>query len=110
MNPLTIALIVATLAAVVFAIHRIFPSVTVKSAETAVKTEAAKVETAIKADMPDFEAEVVAAGQRFILWATDKSAELAKIAEANAAMTKKDALAAQTVAALNARGTAAPSA
>lgn len=100
MNPLYIALIVAALAAAVFYIHRKYP--TLKGAEAAAKTEFAT----LKADLPDLEADAMAAGQKFLLWLTDKSGELAKVAEANASMAKKDALAAQTMAALTARNAA----
>lgn len=112
MNP-TIAqaiLLAVAVLAILFLIHRFAPTSTVAKAEDVAIADAKKVAAAVKADMPDVDADmpdvdadIVAAGQRFILWATDKSAELAKIAEANAAMAKKDALAAQTVSALAGR-------
>lgn len=103
-------LVAAAVLAVLFLIHRFAPTSTAAKVEDVAIADAKKVAAAAKADLPDVEAEMVAAGQRFILWATDKSAELAKIAEANAAMAKKDALAAQTVAALAGRQAPTPAA
>lgn len=100
-------LIAVAVVAILFLIHRFAPTSTAAKVEDVAIADAKKVAAAVKADLPDVEADIVAAGQRFILWATDKSAELAKVAEANAAMAKKDALAAQTVAALSARQAAA---
>ena len=100
-------LIAVAVLAILFLIHRFAPNSAVGKAEGVAMADAKKAVAVVKADLPDVEADIVAAGQRFILWATDKSAELAKIAEATAAMAKKDALASQTVAALSARQAAA---
>jgi len=103
-------LIAVAVVAVLFLIHRFAPTSAVGKAEGVAIADAKKAVATVKANLPDVEADIVAAGQRFILWATDKSTELAKIAEATAAMAKKDALAAQTVAALSARQAAAKAA
>lgn len=107
MSPILIAAIAITaLGAIVFAVHRIWPSVTVKSAGTAIETEARKLGAEIKADLPDLEADAMAAGQRFLLWVTDTTSEIAAKAQADAAIARKDALAATTLAALSARAAA----
>lgn len=101
MNPiLLIALTIAALAVVVFAVHRIWPTVTVKSAAAAAEAEAAKLGATIKADLPDLEADAMAAGQRFMAWITDTSEEIAAKAKADASIAKKDLLRAQAAAAL----------
>ena len=101
MSPyLIIAMCVLALAAVVFAIHRIFPSATVASVEAAAKADAIKAEAFVASKLPDIEADAMAAGQRFMAWITDTSEEIAAKAKADASIAKKDLLRAQAAAAL----------
>lgn len=98
MTPESLVLVAIALVAVVvlYLVHNHL----LTGAVAKVRAEFTKVETAVKADLPDVEADAVAAGQRFLLWLTDTSAELAAKAVADASIAKKAALKAQTAAML----------
>ncbi len=104
MTPTTPTAILAAVvvAAILFLIHRFLPTSTVAKAEDVAIADAKKVAATVKSDLPDLEADAMAAGQKFLTWLTDTSEEIAAKAKADASIAKKNALRAQAVAALGA--------
>ena len=100
------SLVLLAIALVVLVVLYLLHNHLLTGAVAAAKAELTKVETTVKADLPDIEADAVAAGQKFLLWATDTSQELAAKAALDATIAKKNTLAAHTATALAARAAA----
>lgn len=98
-SPLVLLALGLVLLVVLYLVHNHL----LTSAVAAAKAEFTKVETAVRADLPDVEADAMAALSRGMTWLTDTSSELATKAKADASIAKKNALAAQAAAALAAR-------
>jgi hypothetical protein len=86
--------VAVVVALVVHFVHVKWPAATVKSVVGVVRDEAIDLEAAAEAD-------AVNALTRVVAWATDKSGEQAKIAQATAAMARKDAMRAHAAAMLS---------
>lgn len=103
-------LLAAAVLALLFIIHRFFPASAVAKAEDVAIADAKKAAAVVRADLPDVEADAMAALSRGMAWLTDTTAEVAAKAKADASIAKKNALKAQAAAALAASSTTPPAA
>lgn len=104
-SPLVLVAITLVVLVVLYLVH----SHLLTTAVAAAKAEFVKVEGVVKAELPDVEADAMAALSRGMTWLTDTTAEVTAKAKADASIVKKDLLRAQAVAAL-AKASAPPSA
>lgn len=92
--------LIAALALLVLVILYLTHKQLVTSAIAAAKVDLTKAKGVVAADLPDIEADAMAALTRGMTWLTDTTSEVAAKTKADASIAKKAALKAQAAAAL----------